>query len=105
MYPVGVAALDHAQGQDFLAVDLGYALNFDLAGVRAHGGAAGGSGDTGYLLDSVAVDFPGAYQGYFKVVACAGIPFHEHVVGDDAQLDLGLPQPCPDCRIVVDMCQ
>src|SRR5690606_13645969 len=105
LYPVRIAALDHAQGQYLLAVDLGDALDLHLARIRTHGRAAGGAGDAGHPLDGLAVDFPGAYQWHLEVVPGAGIPLHEHVVGDDAQLDLGLPQPRPHCRIIVDVRQ
>ena len=38
-------------------------------------------------------------------MAGAGVAFHKHVVRDDAQLDLGLPQARPVVGVVVDVCQ
>src|SRR5690606_24627508 len=72
LYPIRVAALDHAQGQYLLAVDLGDALDLHLARIRTHGRAAGGAGDAGHPLDGFAVDFPRAYQRHLEIVPGAG---------------------------------
>ena len=103
--PVVVTPLDEAQGEHFLAVDFGNALDFHLARVAGHARATGGTGDTGDLLHGITVDLPGLGQRDFKVTTGTGVPFHKHVVGDDAQLDLGLPKAGPVIGIVVDVCQ
>ena len=86
-------------------MDFGDTLDLHLARVGAHAGAAGGARDAGNPLHGVAVDFPGFYQGHFKIAARPGVAFHEHVVGNDAEFHLGLPESCPDIGIVVDVGQ
>ncbi len=48
-------------------------------------------------------DLPGAHQGHAEVVLGAGVPRHEHVVRDAAQLHLLAPHLCPHLSAVVDV--
>src|SRR5690606_35600082 len=102
---VGNEDLYHSHVEPLLAFDYSLTLKVHIARHRAHERAPGGAGDSGHALDGITVDLTGAYQWHLEVMLGAGIPFHEHVVGDDPQLYLCLPQAGPDRRVVVDMRQ